>query len=199
MASNTLEIDELLNIYRASSGYRPQFEHRVKIVKSWNIVPGSRVLEIGPGQGDCTIVLATAVGESGHVDAVDPAPLDYGTLFPFLYLRLNTPHSPRTTSDFSPQAPPPQSANPKRTYPPPVSDLASAGSKTRPNTTSPPIHPPRTPTPTSSSSTPSGTSPHPPPSPPSSASSPPTQPQPQASASPNTPSEPVPYPPFRTC
>ena len=83
MPSNTFDIDELLKIYGASPDYRPQFEHRVNIVKSWNILPGSRVLEIGPGQGDCTIVLATAVGESGHVDAVDPAPLDYGTpIFP---------------------------------------------------------------------------------------------------------------------
>lgn len=79
MASNTFDIHALLNIYGASPDYSPQFEHRANIVKSWNIPPGSRVLEIGPGQGDCTIVLATAVGESGHVDAVDPAPLDYGT------------------------------------------------------------------------------------------------------------------------
>lgn len=79
MASNTFDIDALLKIYGASPDYRPQFEHRVNIVKSWNILPGSRVLEIGPGQGDCTIVLATAVGESGHVDAVDPAPLSYGS------------------------------------------------------------------------------------------------------------------------
>ena len=79
MAANTFDIDELLKIYTASPDYRPQFEHRVNIVKSWNIPPGSHVLEIGPGQGDCTIVLATAVGDSGHVDAVDPAPLNYGT------------------------------------------------------------------------------------------------------------------------
>ena len=79
MASNAFNIDELLKIYGASPDYSPQFEHRVSIVESWNIPPGSRVLEIGPGQGDCTIVLATAVGESGHVDAVDPAPLNSGT------------------------------------------------------------------------------------------------------------------------
>lgn len=30
------------------------------------------------GQGDCTIVLADAVGEGGHVDAVDPGSPDYG-------------------------------------------------------------------------------------------------------------------------
>jgi Methyltransferase domain len=36
-------------------------------------------LEIGCGQGDCTEVLAEAVGPTGHVDAIDPAPLDYGS------------------------------------------------------------------------------------------------------------------------
>ena len=82
--ADAFDIDELLKIYGASPDYRPQFEHRVNIVKSWNIPPGSHVLEIGPGQGDCTIVLATAVGESGHVDAVDPAPVASGTsiIFP---------------------------------------------------------------------------------------------------------------------
>lgn len=90
MAYNDIDIDELLKIYGVSPDYRPQFEHRVNIVKSWNILPGSRVLEIGPGQGDCTIVLATAVGESGHVDAVDPAPLSYGTspISSFLHFEL---------------------------------------------------------------------------------------------------------------
>ena len=42
-------------------------------------MPGNRVLEIGCGQGLCTKVLAKAVGPNGHVDAVDPASLDYGT------------------------------------------------------------------------------------------------------------------------
>jgi len=36
------------------------------------------VLEIGCGQGDSTVVLADAVGETGHVDAYDPASPDYG-------------------------------------------------------------------------------------------------------------------------
>lgn len=91
MGSNTFDIDELLKIYNSSPSYRPQFQHRVNIVLSWDILPSSRVLEIGPGQGDCTAVLATAVGESGHVDAVDPAPLDYGK--PYL--------SPPRTYEFS--------------------------------------------------------------------------------------------------
>ena len=58
-----------------------QMDHRLDLVSFWGITPGSRVLEIGCGQGDCTIVLADAVGESGHVNAVDPGAPDYGMLF----------------------------------------------------------------------------------------------------------------------
>jgi len=57
-----------------------QMDHRLDLVSFWDISPGSRVLEIGCGQGDCTVVLADAVGESGHVDAVDPGAPDYGRL-----------------------------------------------------------------------------------------------------------------------
>ncbi|TIA14671.1 ankyrin [Aureobasidium pullulans] len=53
--------------------------HRLEILKNWNISAGSRVLELGCGQGDCTTVLAHAVGEDGKVVAVDPASLDYGS------------------------------------------------------------------------------------------------------------------------
>ncbi|KAM7220626.1 putative SAM-dependent methyltransferase [Rhypophila decipiens] len=42
---------------------------------------GLRILEIGCGQGTCTQVLAEAVSPNGHIDAVDPAPLDYGAPF----------------------------------------------------------------------------------------------------------------------
>lgn len=45
----------------------------------WGISPGSHVLEIGCGQGDTTVVLADAVGKEGHVDALDPGSLDYGS------------------------------------------------------------------------------------------------------------------------
>jgi len=52
--------------------------HRLDLLKQWNISSGSKVLELGCGQGDCTTVLASAVSEQGRVVAVDPADLDYG-------------------------------------------------------------------------------------------------------------------------
>src|SRR4051812_35337062 len=54
-------------------------EHRIALVEQWDIKPGSRVLEVGCGQGDCTTVLATAVGDTGHITAIDPGAPDYGT------------------------------------------------------------------------------------------------------------------------
>lgn len=47
--------------------------HRLALLQHWNIPPGSKVLELGCGQGDCTSVLANAVGEQGSVVAVDSA------------------------------------------------------------------------------------------------------------------------------
>lgn len=52
--------------------------HRQRLIESWVIPEGSRILEIGPGQGDFTVCLADAVGPTGKVVAVDPAPLDWG-------------------------------------------------------------------------------------------------------------------------
>ncbi|KAH8690149.1 SAM-dependent methyltransferase [Talaromyces proteolyticus] len=57
----------------------PQAAHRIKLINTWRIPTGSRVLEIGCGQGTCTTVLAEAVGPNGHVDAIDPGSPDYGT------------------------------------------------------------------------------------------------------------------------
>ncbi|KAK4107280.1 S-adenosyl-L-methionine-dependent methyltransferase [Canariomyces notabilis] len=54
-------------------------EHRQQVVRAWGIPPGASVLEIGPGQGDLTVVLADAVGRTGRVVAVDNAPLHWGT------------------------------------------------------------------------------------------------------------------------
>ncbi|KAM7205042.1 S-adenosyl-L-methionine-dependent methyltransferase [Rhypophila sp. PSN 637] len=55
-----------------------QTAHWIVLLSHWNISPGSKVLELGCGQGDTTTVLASAVGEQGSVVAVDPADLDYG-------------------------------------------------------------------------------------------------------------------------
>lgn len=55
--------------------------HRLMLLQHWNIPIGSKVLELGCGQGDCTTALAYAVGEQGRVVAVDPADLDYGASF----------------------------------------------------------------------------------------------------------------------
>lgn len=52
--------------------------HRIQIANRFDVKPGSKILEVGCGQGDFTVVLAAAVGETGHVTAVDPASLDYG-------------------------------------------------------------------------------------------------------------------------
>ena len=55
-----------------------QTAHRLVLLRHWDIATKSKVLELGCGQGDCTTVLASAVGEHGRVVAVDPADLDYG-------------------------------------------------------------------------------------------------------------------------
>ena len=78
------DLDALAKLYPHSPEHlnvvRPQIEQRAQLVKTWDIQPGERVLEIGCGQGDCTLVLAAAVGDEGSVTAVDPASLDYGKL-----------------------------------------------------------------------------------------------------------------------
>ncbi|KAJ6597468.1 SAM-dependent methyltransferase-like protein [Mycena vulgaris] len=56
-------------------------QHRIDIVQKWGIHQGAQVLELGCGQGETTAVLAEAVGPTGHVTAVDPAPPTYGSPF----------------------------------------------------------------------------------------------------------------------
>ncbi|MFJ9948730.1 methyltransferase domain-containing protein [Kitasatospora sp. NPDC091207] len=55
-----------------------QTRHRASVASSWDIRPGSTVLELGCGQGDMTAVLAGAVGPEGRVVAVDVADPTYG-------------------------------------------------------------------------------------------------------------------------
>jgi SAM-dependent methyltransferase len=56
-----------------------QTEHRIKLAEFWDIKEGSKVLEIGCGQGDTTAVLAYLVGEEGLVQGVDIASPNYGS------------------------------------------------------------------------------------------------------------------------
>ena len=79
---SSAKVKELSKIFLDSNA--GGLEHRINLVKFWGITPGSRVLEIGCGQGDCTTVLADAVGPDGHVDAVDPGAPDYGS-YPSLH------------------------------------------------------------------------------------------------------------------
>ncbi len=58
-----------------------QTEHRFKLVSQWPIHSGSRILEIGWGEGDCRAMLVSIADSSGHVTERDPADLSYGTAF----------------------------------------------------------------------------------------------------------------------
>ena len=65
-----------------------QTEHRLDLLRRFGIGVGAdassegsaaeHILELGCGQGDCTVVLAAVLGEKGHVTALDPGPMDYG-------------------------------------------------------------------------------------------------------------------------
>jgi len=61
------------NIQRVQTG------HRLKLAEFWNIKEGSKVLEIGCGQGDTSAVLAYLVGGKGFVHAIDIASPTYGS------------------------------------------------------------------------------------------------------------------------
>ncbi|KAF4498115.1 SAM-dependent methyltransferase [Fusarium agapanthi] len=72
IASHSLSTPESLQIEI------DQTTHRLQLLNFFHVPASSHILEIGCGQGTCTVVLGHAVGEDGHVDAIDPAPLDYG-------------------------------------------------------------------------------------------------------------------------
>ncbi|KAK2957913.1 putative Methyltransferase ustM [Blattamonas nauphoetae] len=56
-----------------------QTAHRLRLIDTWDIQPGEKILEIGSGQGDMLAALAYAVGPTGHVTGVDIASPDYGS------------------------------------------------------------------------------------------------------------------------
>jgi ubiquinone/menaquinone biosynthesis C-methylase UbiE len=72
IASHSLSTPESLQIEI------DQTTHRLNLLNFFRIQPSSSILEVGCGQGTCTVVLGHATGSDGHVDAIDPAPLDYG-------------------------------------------------------------------------------------------------------------------------
>lgn len=92
--TKTLAI-ELLQVTNPHSTIHPdhnripisQTQHRLNLLTAWfgsletarTNLANKTVLEIGCGQGDMTVALAWAVGPSGTVHAIDPAPLDYGS------------------------------------------------------------------------------------------------------------------------
>lgn len=75
-------IEYIINCMAASEAnseiQRIQTEHRLKLAEFWGISEGSKVLEIGCGQGDTTAVLAYLVGEKGLIHGIDIASPDYG-------------------------------------------------------------------------------------------------------------------------
>jgi SAM-dependent methyltransferase len=79
---NSKKVDDIIGFMATSEIYshiqRVQTAHRLKLAEFWGIREGSRVLEIGCGQGDTTAVLAYLVGEDGLVHGIDIASPDYG-------------------------------------------------------------------------------------------------------------------------
>ena len=77
-------IDERAREVMRLSGFtgditRSRIEHRLRLADAWKIFYGSRILEIGCGQGETTAALAYTVGEGGFVYAVDLANENYGS------------------------------------------------------------------------------------------------------------------------
>lgn len=72
------KIIEKYDIYKNDPIQEIQLAHRIQLVEAFDMKEGMHVLEIGCGQGDTTVVLADAVGESGKVTAIDIANKAYG-------------------------------------------------------------------------------------------------------------------------
>ncbi|ATY60321.1 SAM-dependent methyltransferase [Cordyceps militaris] len=59
----------------------PRLKLRLATIQTWGVREGDHLVDIGCGQGESSLALATVVGDRGHVSAIDPAPLDYGDPF----------------------------------------------------------------------------------------------------------------------
>ena len=86
MQGHIADISRCLHGYGVSAEQDEQkrrwVRDRMEIVDCWSIQPGWRVLEVGCGNGWMTVALAAAVGDKGHVTAVDIDPHDPSLLFP---------------------------------------------------------------------------------------------------------------------
>lgn len=72
-------IEEILTCMPSSNNIQKiQTQHRLTLAETWEIKKGSKILEIGCGQGDTTAVLAYLTGENGLVHGIDIASADYG-------------------------------------------------------------------------------------------------------------------------
>ncbi|MFE4867422.1 class I SAM-dependent methyltransferase [Streptomyces sp. NPDC056682] len=72
-------IAALMAAFRVSPDVqRTQTAYRAALVDAMGVRDGASVLELGCGQGDMTAVLAEAVGQDGHVVALDIADRSYG-------------------------------------------------------------------------------------------------------------------------
>lgn len=78
-------LNDILSIYSQNEESlkieKEQILHRLKLIDFWGIKAGDKVLEIGCGQGDTTVALASVVskGKDGFVTAVDIANESYGS------------------------------------------------------------------------------------------------------------------------
>jgi len=73
------KLEEILECMATSNDIQKvQTEHRLRLAESWGISEGSKLLEIGCGQGDTTAVLAYLTGDQGLVHGIDIASADYG-------------------------------------------------------------------------------------------------------------------------
>ncbi|MGN0656142.1 MAG: class I SAM-dependent methyltransferase [Ruminiclostridium sp.] len=58
---------------------RAAIENRLRLIDFWKIESGSRILEVGCGQGETTAALAYTVGDRGFIYGIDVAGPDYGS------------------------------------------------------------------------------------------------------------------------
>lgn len=65
-------------LYSGDAIQEIQLQHRYALVDTFGLTAGMKILEIGCGQGDTSVVLADRVGPTGKVTAIDLGSPDYG-------------------------------------------------------------------------------------------------------------------------